>query len=156
MQCPRCGNASLVPTSNGILDDLRSAFGKIRYRCTKCHRKTMVRVWPITKSLHARCPRCFSSYLQRWGFTNSPSLRRSIILWLGGSTYRCLDCSHAFVSLRRADINSQRSGKRYTSTQKDEPTEAAPETDGRRDAAHLRTDKVKESSRSYTYIARNR
>jgi transposase-like protein len=111
MNCKRCGGASMMPTSLGILDDIRSVFGKIRYRCTHCHHKSLVRVWPLRDTIHAHCPRCFSVHLQRWNavFVGS-SFHRALIRYLHGHSYRCLDCSHAFVSLRRAKNPLRRGG----------------------------------------------
>lgn len=102
MHCARCGNASLVPTSLGFLDDLRSVFGQVRYRCIACNHKQLERLWPARDVRYAHCPHCFSGYLQRWSpvFMNS-----STIDWVkrlfGGRSLRCLDCSYAFTSWRR-------------------------------------------------------
>lgn len=102
MRCARCGNSSLVPTSLGWRDDLRSVFGSVRYRCIGCNHRQLERLWPAGDFRFAHCPRCFSASLQRW----SPVFMKSSTTdWLkrllGGRSLRCLACSHAFTSWRR-------------------------------------------------------
>lgn len=94
----------MMPTSSSLLDDLRSVFGTIRFRCTHCHHKQLVRVWAFRDTAYSHCPRCFSSYLQRWNYSFiTPTFRRDLVRWLGGHCYRCLECSYAFISLRKAN-----------------------------------------------------
>ncbi len=99
----------MMPTSLSFLDDIRSVFGKIRHRCTQCGHKPLVRVWPILETRHAHCPRCFSTHLQRWNAVFVASfLHKALIRYLGGHSYRCLECSFAFVSMRKAKSTLRR------------------------------------------------
>lgn len=112
MRCARCGNSSLVPTSLGLLDDLRSMFGLVRYRCVRCNSKQLERLWPPSEARYAHCPQCFSGYLQRWspafmGQSTLDTLKRM----LGGRTHRCLECSCAFTSWRRANPKLRSDGQ---------------------------------------------
>jgi hypothetical protein len=104
MRCARCGHNSLVPTSLGLMDDLRSLFGLVRFRCVRCNQRELKRLWPVSDVKYAHCPRCFSGYLQRWSpMLMGSSAVASMKRLLGGRSHRCLECSHAFTSWRRVN-----------------------------------------------------
>jgi DNA-directed RNA polymerase subunit RPC12/RpoP len=93
----------MIPTSSGIWDDLCSLFGRVRFRCISCRNKQVHQLWAFADNRYAHCPNCFSPNLQRWSPAFLPrSVRRSLVRMIGGHCYRCVDCSHAFTSLRSA------------------------------------------------------
>lgn len=108
MECERCGGSQWRITSDGILDDLRNAFGSVLYKCVRCGRRRRRRVWPVTQFIVAHCPRCFSQQLQVWNRAFvPPSFRRSLAFAIGGEAYRCYECQYVFVSLKPRRIFQQ-------------------------------------------------
>lgn len=101
MECERCGGSQWRIASDGLLDDLRNTFGNVLYKCIRCGKRRRHREWPVSQSIVAHCPRCFSRQLQVWNRAFvPPSFRRSIAFALGGQAYRCYECQYVFVSLR--------------------------------------------------------
>jgi transposase-like protein len=102
INCPHCGSDNVRYAHTRTPGErLFSLLGVRPLRCRACRKRFVVRIWFPRDLPYARCPKCWNMKLSTW----SPSqyhvpASRGLLMFLGGSPYRCERCRHNFVSFR--------------------------------------------------------
>jgi hypothetical protein len=124
--CPKCGSRDVRFSESRTASERLAGWTGIRpIRCRTCRHRFTARIWTFSDLSYARCPKCLNMRLSTWSTRHyHVPFGRGFLLFFGGNPYRCENCRHNFVSLRRRKFRYTRSADRSEDLREDFTTKA--------------------------------